>query len=183
MQFHIRRPLNLNISSNNDKSNFDKKISLDYLLMVILVLPTFVMLVISEIGNSAFILPIIYVLFFWKNKICIHCKHFMAIQELLVTLDGSYPNYHIFCVILLKYCCCYYIAVLKICKQQYIREVRRRWAFISVPQITHGRFSRGNHAILPNWIRYIHINFGISLNIHWNVSDMCIYVEKIHIAD
>ena len=53
MQFHIRRPLNLNISSNNDKSNFDKKISLDYLLMVILVLPTFAMLVISEIGNSA----------------------------------------------------------------------------------------------------------------------------------
>ena len=86
----------------------------------------------------------------------------MAIQELLVTLDGSYPNYHIFCVILLKYCCCYYIAVLKICKQQYTREVQRRWAFISVPQITHGRFSRGNHAILPNWIRYIHINFGIS---------------------
>ena len=53
MQFHIRRPLNLNISLNNDNSNFDKKISLDYLLMVILVLPTFVMLVISEIGNSA----------------------------------------------------------------------------------------------------------------------------------
>ena len=53
MQFHIRRPLNLNISLNNDKSNFDKKISLDYLLMVILVLTTFAMLVISEIGNSA----------------------------------------------------------------------------------------------------------------------------------
>ena len=53
MQFHIRRPLNLNISLNNDKSNFDKKISLYYLLMVILVLTTFAMLVISEIGNSA----------------------------------------------------------------------------------------------------------------------------------
>jgi len=25
MQFHIRRPLNLNISSNNDKSNLTKK--------------------------------------------------------------------------------------------------------------------------------------------------------------
>ena len=60
MQFHIRRPLNLNISSNNDKSNFDKKISLDYLLMVIPVLPTFAMLVIRGIGNFSLILPKTY---------------------------------------------------------------------------------------------------------------------------